>query len=144
MVVDDGVAFAVELLGQQLFSQRKAHRVGDALAQRAGGGFHAGGDAVLGVTSGFAVQLAEVLQLFDGQVVAAQVQHRIQQHRCVTVGEHEAVAVSPVRVGRVVLEVTSPHGHGHVGHAHRRTGVAGIGLLNGIHCECADRIRHLL
>jgi hypothetical protein len=60
VVVHHRVAVAVEFLRQQLFGQRHAHRVGDALAQRAGGGFHAGRDAGLGVAGGLAVQLAEV------------------------------------------------------------------------------------
>jgi hypothetical protein len=51
VVVHHGVAFAVELGRQQLLGQRHAHGVGDALAQRAGGGFHAGGVAHLGVAA---------------------------------------------------------------------------------------------
>jgi len=43
-----------------------------------------------------------------------------------------------------VLEVLAPQGHCHIGHAHGGAGMARIGLLNGIHCECADRIRHIL
>ena len=73
VVVDDGMVWAVELGSQQFFGQRHAHRVGDALAQRAGGGFHAGGDAHLRVPCGFAVQLPEVFQLAHGQVVAGEV-----------------------------------------------------------------------
>jgi hypothetical protein len=57
VVVDHGVAGAVELGGQQLLGQRHAHRVGHALAQRAGGGLHAGGHVHLGVARGLAVQL---------------------------------------------------------------------------------------
>jgi hypothetical protein len=64
-VVDDVVAdvfvLAVELLREQLLGQRHAHRVGHALAQRAGGGFHTGGDAHLRVACRLAVQLTEVL-----------------------------------------------------------------------------------
>ena len=45
-----------------------------------------------------AVQLAEVLQLVDRQVVAGQVQQRVQQHRAVAVRQHEAVAIGPVRI----------------------------------------------
>ena len=144
VVVDDGVACAVELGGQQLFGQREAHGIGDALAQRAGGGFHAGGDAHFGVAGRLAVQLAEVLEFVDRQRVAREVQQRVDQHGAVAVGQDEAVTVSPLRVDGVVLEVTAPQCHGHVGHAHGGAGVAGVGLLNGIHCECADRIRHLL
>src|SRR5690606_30397439 len=40
-------------------------------------------------------------------------------------------------------EVASPQAHGHVGHAHGGAGVAGVGLLNGVHGQCADRIGHL-
>jgi hypothetical protein len=67
VVVHHVMAFAVEFGGQQLFGQRHAHGIGNALAQRAGGGFHAGGHAHFGVAGGFAVQLAEVLQLFMGR-----------------------------------------------------------------------------
>ncbi len=143
VVVDDDVAVAVELGRQQLLGQRHAHGVGEALAERAGGGLHARGDADLGVARRLAVQLAEVLQLLQRQVVAGQVQQRIEQHRGVAVGQHEAVAIEPVRIGRVVLQVPVPQRHGDVGHAHRRAGVARVGLLHGVHGQGADRVGHL-
>jgi hypothetical protein len=59
VVIDDGVAGAVELGGQHLLGQRHADGVGDALAERAGGGLDAGGVAVFRVARGLAVQLAE-------------------------------------------------------------------------------------
>jgi hypothetical protein len=59
---------------QDLLGQRHADGVGDALAQRAGGGLDAGGVAVFRVARGLAVQLAEVLQVVDGQIVAGEVQ----------------------------------------------------------------------
>jgi hypothetical protein len=68
------VAGAVELGGQHLFGQRHADGVGDALAERAGGGLDAGGVAVFRVARGLAVQLAEVLQVVDRQIVAGEVQ----------------------------------------------------------------------
>ena len=107
-MVHDGMAGAVELGRQQLFGQRHADRVADALAQRAGGGFHPRGQVHLRMPRGLAVQLAEVAQLAHRQVVAAQVQQRIQQHRGVAVGQHETVAVGPVRVARVVFQVPVP------------------------------------
>ena len=142
MVVDDVVAGAVEFGGQEFFSQCHAHRVGDALAQRAGGGFHAGGDAHLGVTSGFAVQLAEVFQLAHGQVVACQVQQSVNQHGTVAVGQHKAVAVGPMWVARVVAQVFTPQGHSNIGHAHGCAGVTGVGLLNCVHGQRADCVGH--
>ncbi|MNL27300.1 hypothetical protein D3C87_1488830 [compost metagenome] len=142
VMVDDVVAGAVEFLAQQALGQRHAHRVGDALAQRAGGGFHARRDAVLGVAGGLAVQLAEVAQFLDRQVVAGQVQQRVDQHRTVAVGQHEAVAVGPVRVRGVMLQVPAPERHGDIRHAHRCTGVTGIGLLDGVHGKHADGVSH--
>ncbi len=142
-VVNDRVAVAVELGGQQLLGQRHAHGIGDALAQRAGGGLHARGHVDLGVAGGQAVQLAEALQLGHAELVAGEVQQRVDQHRAVAVAEHETVAVGPVRVGRVVLEVTVPQRLGHVGHAHGGAGVARVGLLHGVHRQGADGVGHL-
>src|SRR5690606_9898073 len=101
VVIDDVVPGAVELGGHDLLRQGKAHGVGDALPQRTRGGFHTGGVAVFRVAGGAAVQLTEVLQIIDGQVIAGQVQQGIDQHGAVAVGQHETVAVSPLRVGRV-------------------------------------------
>ena len=141
-VIDDGVTGTVELAGQQFFGQRHADRIGQPLPQRAGGGFHARGHAHFGVAGGFGMQLAEVLDVVDGEVVAAQVQQRVQQHRAMTIGEHEAVAVEPGGIGRAVLEVRRPQGHGNVGHAHRHAGVAGLRLLDGIHGQHTHGVGH--
>ena len=73
VVIDDVMAGAVEFGGQQLLSQRHTDRIGNALTQRTGGGFHARRDADLGVSGSFAVQLAEVFQLAHRQVVAGEV-----------------------------------------------------------------------
>ena len=142
VVVHDGVARLVEFGGEQLLGQRHAHGVGDALAQRAGGRFHARRDADLRMAWGLAVQLAEVAQFVHRQRIAGQVQQGIDQHRSVTVAQHEAVAVGPMRVLRVVSQVAAPQRHGHLGHAHRGTGVAGLGLLHGVHGQCANRVGH--
>ena len=139
-VVDDRMAWAVEFGGEQLFRQRHADRVGDALPQRAGGGLDARRVAQFRVARRAAVQLAEGLQVVDRQVVAAQVQQPVEQHRAVAVGEHEAVAVSPAGRGRVVLQVMAPERLGNVGHAHRHAGMAGAGLLDGVHRQRAQRV----
>ena len=56
--------------------------------------------------------------------------------------EDEAVAVGPVRVGGVELqELREQHG-GHVGGAHRHAGMAGVGVLHGVHAEDANGIGH--
>ena len=139
-VVDDVVAGTVEALRQQLLGQGEADRVGQPLPERAGGGFHAVGDEVLRVPRGAVAELAEVLQLLDRQVVAGQVQQRVQQHRAVAVGKHETVAVEPLRVGRTVLEVVVPQHLGDVGHAHGHAGVAGLRGLDRVNGEETDGV----
>jgi len=56
----------------------------------------------------FTVELAEVFQLLHGQVVARQMQKRVNQHGSVAVGEHKAVAVAPMRVAGVVVQMLAP------------------------------------
>ena len=73
-MIDDGVFGFVELLAEQFFAQRHADRVGNALTERAGGGFNARSDTVFGMAGGFAVQLTEVFDLFHRQIVAGQMQ----------------------------------------------------------------------
>ena len=140
VVVDDAVAFAVELRRQDLLGDGEAHGIGQALAERAGGGLDARGVAVLRVTRGAAAHLAELLEVFDAQVIAGQVQQRIDQHRAMAVGQHEAVAVGELGVARVVLEVVTPQHFGDIRHAHRGTGVAAVGFLHGIHAEGTNGI----
>ena len=142
VVIDDLRAVTVELVGHQRFAERHADRVRETLAERAGGRLDARRDAVFRVARRLRVQLAEVLQLFDRQVVAGQVQQRVQQHRAMAVRQHEAVAVCPVRVRRVVLQMARPERDADFGHAHRHAGVAGVRLLDGVHCERTDRIGH--
>ncbi|MNZ56762.1 hypothetical protein D3C78_747150 [compost metagenome] len=140
VVVDDVVAITVELRSQGLFGDGEADGVGEALTQRAGGGFHAGGVAVFRVARGAAAQLAEVLQVLDAEVVAGQVQQRVVQHRAVAVGQHEAVAVGPLGVVRVVLQVIPPEHFGDIGHSHGGAGVAAVGFLHRIHAQGTDGI----
>ena len=90
------------------------------------------------------MQLAEVLQLNHGQLVAGEVQQRINQHGAVAVGEHKAVAVDPVRIAGAVLQMSAPQRHGDIGHAHRRAGVTGVGGLNRVHGQGADGIGHVV
>ncbi|OIQ68027.1 hypothetical protein GALL_503870 [mine drainage metagenome] len=140
MVVDDFVAGKIELARQHLLGEGHAHGIGQPLAQRAGGGFHAGGVADFGVPRGLAVQLAEALEFLNGEVVAGEVQQGVDQHRTVTVGQHEAVAVGPMRIGRVVVHVVAPQHLGDVGHAHRRAGVTGLGGFDPVDGKKTDGV----
>ena len=143
VVVNDCMAGPVKFAGEQFFRQCHANRIGKALAERAGSGFHARGIAQFGMAGGFAVQLAEVFKFLHRQVVACQMQHRIQQHGSMAVAKHKAVTPRPAGVRRVVAQIaTAPQSSRHVGHAHWSAGVAGIGLLHSVHRQGANRIRH--
>lgn len=47
--------------------------------------------------------------------------------------ENEAVAIGPLRVGRVVLQMTGPKVLAHSGCTQRQAGVTAVGLLHHIH-----------
>ena len=140
VMADDLVARAVELGRQQPLGEREADRVGEALAERPRGRLHAGRVAGFGMAGRARMQLAEAAQLLHRQVVAGEVQQRVLQHRAVAVGEHEAVAVGPRGIGRVVAQVASPEHFRDFRHAHRHARMAGIGRLHGVHRERADRV----
>ena len=142
VVVDDVVARLVEFSRQQLLRQGHADGVGDALAQRAGGRFHAWRDIDFRVARGFRMHLAEGLDVIHRQVVARQVQQRVVQHGAVAVRQQETVAVLPFWIRGIVAVVTTPQGNCDLGHAHRHAWMAGVGLLYSVHCQCADRIGH--
>ena len=72
-----------------------------------------------------------------------QISSRTQQHRAVPRRQHETIAVPPVWVGRVVLEEIIPQHLGNVRHTHGHAGMAGIGLLNGVHGQGANRVGKL-
>src|SRR5262245_32810271 len=58
-------------------------------------------------------------------------------------GEHEAIAVGPNRVFRVKPKMALPEAVDHGRHGHRRSGVTGVGSLDGVHGQCADGVNAL-
>lgn len=55
-------------------------------------------------------------------------------------GQHEAVAVMPVGIGRIVLKIVGPYLIGHWCKSHRRSGVATVGGLYAIHAQGSDGV----
>src|SRR3546814_12623801 len=88
--------------GEHAFGNRHADGIGDALAERAGGGLDASGNEILRMPRRLRLEMTEILQLLDRQVVAAQMQQRVEQHQAVPVRHDEAVAILQLRIGRVV------------------------------------------
>ena len=139
-VVDELVA---ELRVHEALGERHADRIGETLAERAGRGLDARGKTVFGMAGGPRAELAEALDLVDRHVlVAGEIEQRIKQHRAVAGRQHEAVAVRPVRLLRIVFQIAGEQHGGDVGAAHRQAGMAGIGLLDRIHGQEADRVGH--
>ena len=98
---------------------------------------------VFGVSGGMRSELSKGAQIVHRQRVAGQMKQRIQQHRAVAVRHHEAIAIWPERIGRVVLEVIVPEHFGDIRHAHRHARMTGIRLLYRIHREGPDCIGKL-
>ena len=143
-VIHDGEAGAVEMLSQEGLRDGKADRVGHALPQRSGGDFNAAGLAVLGMAGGPGTELAELLEVLDGQAVTAQVKQDIQQGAGVSAGEDEAVPVLPAGISGIVTKNVKPECTGHGGHAHGSTGMTGVGFLDGIRSKSADGVHGFL
>ncbi len=140
LVIDEVIA---EAGGQVALGNGKAHGIGKALAQGPGGGFNAGGMAIFRVARGLGAQLPEVLELLQRHVlVARQKQQRIQQHGAVAGGENEAVAIRPMRIAGIKIEELGEQHRGKIRRTHGQAGMAGIGFLDGIHAEGANRIGH--
>ena len=142
VMVDDRIAItAVE----QPLGKGHADGVAEPLAKRAGGGLDAGRMTIFGMARGPGVKLAEILELLQFHLgIAGEIEQRVEQHRAVAGGEHEAVAVRPIGVRGVELQESREQHGGHVGHAHRHAGVAGIGFLYGVHGERPDGVGHVL
>ncbi len=139
-VVDRPVA---ETGGQQALRQRHADRGRDPLAERSRGGLDSRGVAVFRVARGAAAELAEPADLVHRHVgIAGQMEQRVEQHRAVAGGQHEAVAVGPVGRRGIELQIAGEQHRRRVGHPHRHPGMAGLRRLHRVHGERADRIGH--
>ena len=79
-VMDDLVAWAVEVARHPALGQRHPHRVGDPLAKWTRCGLDPWGVVQLRVSGGLASPLAEVSNFLFGQVVPRQVEQRVEEH----------------------------------------------------------------
>ncbi len=139
-MVDDLVAGAVEPRRQHALRDGQTDGVGEPLPQGPGGHLHPRGEAALGVAGAQGAPLAEPRQLLQREVVARQVKEGVEQHRGVSGGEDEPIAVGPARVGRIVLQVPRPQHVAQGGQGHGRAGVPGVGGLHAVDGQRADRV----
>ncbi len=106
-MIDYLMPFPVESGSQTLLGKRHSDRIGEPLAERPGGRLDSGQIAILGVAGGLAVQLSEILQIIKRNLITTQMEQRIEQHRSMSVGKDEAVAVRPPGVLRIMLHHSS-------------------------------------
>lgn len=152
-VVEQRRVRAIEVALVPARGHRHADAIAEPLPKRSRGGLDAGRHPVLGVARRIAVDLAEMLDVVErhgrraGRLAVfvdgfhvGQMQQRIQQHRRMPGRQHEAVAIRPQRLVRVVTQVVLPQVIGDRRERHRRAGVAGIGFLHGVHRQRADRV----
>src|SRR5208337_1902403 len=71
---------------------------------------------------------------------ARQMQQGIQQHGGVPIGEHEAVAIRPSWILRVIAQKLLPQTVGDGSQRHRRSGMTGVRLLYRVHRKRANRV----
>jgi hypothetical protein len=147
-VVHQRAAVAVVAHGQHGLRERHADGVSDALPERAGRDLDARDRVLaleLGVPGRPGAPLPELLQVVEREVVAGEVQRRVLEDARVAGREHEAVAVGPVRIGRVVSHALAVEDIGDGRERHGGSRVAGVGLLDRVHGEAADGVdRELL
>ena len=104
-VVDDGEARTVVSGGELRLGDRHADGVRQPLAERARRHLDARRVSALRMPGCLAIPLAELLDVVERQIVAGQMQQAVEQHRAVTGRQHEAIAIEPVWIARVVLQL---------------------------------------
>ena len=126
---------------QMPLRNRHAHGIGDALAQRPGGGFDARQMAIFGMACAGAADFAEILDVIQGDAwIPGQPKQRIEQHRAMARRQHKAVAVGPVGVAGIEFqELAEQHGGG-IGHAQRQARMTRFCRLHRVHRKGADDI----
>ena len=140
LVVHGLEGVVVEPHGQHGLGERHAGGIAATLAERAGRGFDARRMPVFGMPRRFAVPLPETLELGEGEIVAGQVKHGVEEHRAMTAGKNDPVAAGPLGLGGAMFKMFQVENGRDVGHAHGHAGMAGLGLLNAVHGESANGV----
>ena len=139
-VVDDLEAGPVEAGRQHALGERHPDGVGEALAERPGGHLDPRRHPALGMPGRARAPLAELLEVVDREVVAAEMQGGIEEHRRMAAREHEAVAVRPVRVRRIVAQMPGEQAIGKRSQPHGRAGMPRLRALDRVDREEADGV----
>jgi hypothetical protein len=153
VVTEDLEVGAIVTVGEPCLGNGHAYAGGDTLPKRSGRSLNPGNQMVLGMTWSLAAELAEVTNIIERnrglpkpfvfgihRAGAGEVKHRPQQHRGVTVGEQEPIAVRPNRILRVETHDPVPKRVDKRRQRHRRAGMPGLRLLDRIDRQRANAI----
>ncbi len=139
-VIDD---VGTELRREMPLRDRHADRIAEALAEWSRGGLDARRMIVFRVSGRERPKLAKTLDLLDRhRLVAEKVEQRVDQHRAVAGRQHETVTIGPVRIGRIELQEPREQDGGDVGRPHGQARMAAFRLLDRVHGERPNGIRH--
>jgi hypothetical protein len=140
VVVDDAVSVAIERSREVRLRHRESDGVPNTLSEWSRRRLDTRCMAVLGMPRCFAAPLTELLEVVERELVAAEIERAIDEHRCVASREHEAIAVGPMRISRVVSHVPREQHVRKRRECHRRPRVARVRFLDAVHGERADGI----
>jgi hypothetical protein len=103
------------------------------------------------MSGAFAAELPEPLDIVDRNrelaittilgvslIDATEMEHRVQQHRGMAIGQHEAITIGPIRIVGIEAEKPLPQRVDQWCQRHWGAGVSGIGLLHGINRKRAN------
>ena len=136
----ENLLLAIEHRAHVRLADGHADCVSKSLAERSRRRLDTGRVPVLRMPRRLAFPLPELLEVVEGQLVAGEIQHAVEKHRRVSGRQHEAIAVQPVWIGRVVTEVLGPEHVSEWRQRHRGAGVAGVCFLNCVHREDPDGV----
>ena len=148
-VAGDHIGVVVDQFGaitrdKQTLGKRHADGGGNALSERSGRRLDAERVSIFRMAGCAAAELAETLKLLDRHVrVAEQIVQRVLQHRAMSSGKHEPVAVRPVGHRWIDVDEAVEQNRRDIRHSHRHAGMTGIRLLHAIHRQRADGVRHV-
>jgi len=140
-MIDDVEAVAVIARSQICFRHCHAHAVAEALTKRPRCHLDTRCDTTFRVTRRDTAPQPKLLELFERQVVAGEMKQAVQQRRTMSRREHKAIAVKPMRVGRMVLEQTRPQHVGHRCSAQGQSRMTAVCLLHRVdrqEAQCID------
>src|SRR4029077_13464834 len=98
MLVENAMLAGIEMCLRHFRCHCYTNRVANALPQRTSGAFDSRRFRIFRMSRRFRMQLTKTLYIVDRNVVAAQVQPRIQEHAAVPSGKNEIVAIDPARL----------------------------------------------